>query len=84
MNTERAQPKAEHLDFPRHFHPRATHSSAAQDQDLHQFTAENGASSRSPPAGIGDGWGFWFLGQWIRFAQSRGTLCARLPQKSRP
>ena len=44
MNTVRAQPKAEHLDFPSHFHPRAAHSSAAKDQDLRPFTAENGAS----------------------------------------
>ena len=45
-----------------------TGSTAAVDQGRqdHQPFMWNGQRVDPLPAGNGDGWGFWFLGQWIR------------------
>lgn len=37
-----------------------------QGRQDHQPFTYNGHQVQPLPAGNGDGWGFWFLGQWIR------------------
>lgn len=37
-----------------------------QGRQDHQPFTYNGQRVQPMPAGNGDGWGFWFLGQWIR------------------
>lgn len=42
------------------------HRGMDQGRQDHQPFQYNGQQVRPMPAGNGDGWGFWFLGRWIR------------------
>ncbi|KMO73833.1 hypothetical protein BST22_05995 [Mycolicibacterium chubuense] len=42
------------------------HRGIDQGRQDHQPFQYNGQQVRPLPAGNGDGWGFWFLGRWIR------------------
>ena len=42
------------------------HRGVDQGRRDHQPFTWNGQRVDPLPAGNGDGWGFWFLGQWIR------------------
>jgi hypothetical protein len=42
------------------------HRGIDQGRRDHQPFLYNGQQVHPLPAGNGDGWGFWFLGQWIR------------------
>lgn len=42
------------------------HRDINQARNDHQPFIHNGQRVQPLPAGNGDGWGFWFLGQWIR------------------
>jgi len=42
------------------------HRNIDQARQDHRPFIHNGHRVQPVPAGNGDGWGFWFLGQWIR------------------
>jgi hypothetical protein len=42
------------------------HRGMDQGRQDHRPFMYNGQQVRPLPAGNGDGWGFWFLGRWIR------------------